>query len=102
MARGEIARDVAVTRLWSYKQPWAAAISLLYNVRRFGRESQMREILKIAPVVVTGVLGCVVLCAQSPHTVWVCDTFNGSDCHMVDSSVMGGVRFEDYKVPNPT
>ena len=50
---------------------------------------------------VTGLLGCIVVCGQSPHTVWVCDTFDGSDCHMVDSSVMGGLRFEDFKVTNP-
>ena len=50
----------------------------------------------------TGFLGCAVVSGQSPHTVWVCDTFDGSDCHMVDSSIMGGVRFEDYKVTNPT
>jgi uncharacterized protein (TIGR03437 family) len=45
---------------------------------------------------VSALLTCVVMCGQSPHAVWVCDTFDGSDCHMVDSSVMGGVRFEDY------
>jgi uncharacterized protein (TIGR03437 family) len=50
----------------------------------------------------SAVLACVVVCGQSQHTVWVCDTPDGSDCHMVDSSVMGGVRFEDYKIANPT
>ena len=58
--------------------------------------------MKIAlGVVVTVLLACVLVSGQSPHRVWVCDTFNGSDCHMVDSSVMQGLRFEDYKVTNP-
>jgi hypothetical protein len=52
--------------------------------------------------VVTGLLASVAVSGQSPHTVWVCDTFDGSDCHLVDSSVMGGLRFEDFKVTNPT
>jgi hypothetical protein len=52
--------------------------------------------------VIGGLLTCVTVCGQGPHTVWVCDTFDGSDCHMVDSSVMQGLRFEDYKVTNPT
>src|ERR1035438_7097313 len=46
-------------------------------------------------------LGCISASGQSQHEVWVCDTFDGSDCHMVDSSVLGGVRYEDYKVTNP-
>ena len=50
---------------------------------------------------VSGLMACFLVCGQSQHTVWVCDTFNGSDCHLVDSSVMGGLRYEDYKVTNP-
>jgi uncharacterized protein (TIGR03437 family) len=46
-------------------------------------------------------LTCIPASGQSRHEVWVCDTFDGSDCHMVDSSVMGGVRYEDYKVTSP-
>ncbi len=50
---------------------------------------------------VSGLMACFLVCGQSQHTVWVCDTFNGSDCHLADSSVMGGLRYEDYKVTNP-
>jgi uncharacterized protein (TIGR03437 family) len=48
---------------------------------------------------ISSVLACVAACGQSQHTVWVCDAL---DCHFIDSSVMGGLRFEDYKVTNPT
>lgn len=58
----------------------------------------MKTVLRAA---VAGLLACVVVWGQGPHTVWVCDTPDGSDCHMVDSSIMAGVRFEDYKVTNP-
>ena len=53
-------------------------------------------------VVVLGFLACVGVLAQTTHQVWVCDTPDGSDCHMFDSSVMGGLRYEDYSVTNPT
>lgn len=49
---------------------------------------------------ITGLMACFLVCGQN-HQVEVCDTGDGSDCHMVDSSVMGGVRYEDYKVTNP-
>jgi len=57
--------------------------------------------------VVAGLLACVAVGGQSPHTVWVCDwafagaTGSETSCNLVDSSVMGGLRFEDYKVTNP-
>jgi hypothetical protein len=35
------------------------------------------------------------------HQAQVCDTDSGSDCHFIDTSVMGGIRFEDYRVTNP-
>lgn len=46
-------------------------------------------------------LTCTLASGQTQHKVLVCDTFDGSDCRLVDSSVMGGVRYEDYKVTNP-
>ncbi|HLK62366.1 MAG TPA: alginate lyase family protein [Bryobacteraceae bacterium] len=36
--------------------------------------------------------------AQSTHQSQVCDP---SSCTLIDTSVMGGLRFEDYKVTNP-
>jgi len=39
--------------------------------------------------------------AQPRHSAQVCDTDNQSDCYTVDTSTMGGIRFEDYKVTNP-
>jgi len=49
-------------------------------------------------VVVSGFLACVSSLAQPPHQVEVCDW---TSCQFIDSSVMGGLRWEDYKVSNP-
>ena len=54
-----------------------------------------------------GLLACLVLSAQSRHTVEVCDLYLATDvnhpyCDFRDSATIGGLRFEDYKVTNPT
>jgi uncharacterized protein (TIGR03437 family) len=50
-------------------------------------------------VVVSGFLACAGALAQTAHHVEVCDW---SGCQSIDSSVMGGVGFEDCKVTNPS
>ena len=50
-------------------------------------------------VFVSGFLACFGASAQTPYHVEICDW---TGCQYVDSSVMGGVRYEDYKVTNPT
>ena len=35
------------------------------------------------------------------HTAPVCNTDDNSDCRMIDTTVIGGLRWEDYKVTNP-
>lgn len=54
-----------------------------------------------------GFLVCAMMFGQQiPHFVMSCDPprpgENNSDCHAVDTTIMGGVRFEDYKVTNPS
>jgi uncharacterized protein (TIGR03437 family) len=44
---------------------------------------------------------CVLAHAQSPRRAQVCNTYDQSDCYFVDTSTIGGIRFEDYKVTNP-
>jgi hypothetical protein len=52
---------------------------------------------------------CAMASAQSYHFLDICGLPpsgyippNGSpDCHFIDTSVMGGIRFEDYKITNP-
>ncbi|HLK69491.1 MAG TPA: alginate lyase family protein [Bryobacteraceae bacterium] len=39
--------------------------------------------------------------AQTRHSAQVCDTNDQSDCYTVDTSTIGGIRFEDYRVTNP-
>jgi uncharacterized protein (TIGR03437 family) len=39
--------------------------------------------------------------AQAQHKAQVCDTDDLSDCYFIDTSMIGGLRFEDYKVTNP-
>jgi hypothetical protein len=58
---------------------------------------------KVIGVVVSSLLGCALAFGQSQHTVEVCglDPDGTVNCHLADSSVMGGVRFEDYKITNP-
>ena len=52
-----------------------------------------------AAAVVSSLLGCVAAFGQSQHFLYICDLVNGStDCYSIDTSVMGGVRFDDYKV----
>ncbi len=48
--------------------------------------------------VVCGSLACILASGQTQHTAQVC---NGSGCYTIDTSVMGGIRYEDYKVTNP-
>jgi hypothetical protein len=49
-------------------------------------------------VVVSGFLGCLSALAQTTHQVEVCDW---AGCQFIDSSVMGGVHFEEFRVTNP-
>jgi hypothetical protein len=49
----------------------------------------------------TPVLLCLLGAAaigQTTHRAQVCDL---SDCYFIDTSIMGGLRFEDYRVTNP-
>lgn len=74
----------------------------LYSQSLFSKEAVVNKAMKrfVEALVLTSIT-YIWAAAQNQHSVYVCDTFNGSDCHMVDSTVMGGVRFEDYKVTNP-
>ena len=45
-------------------------------------------------------LFCISALAQTQRTAKVCNTFDASDCYSINTSVIGGVRFEDYKVTN--
>jgi hypothetical protein len=47
-------------------------------------------------------LVCMTASGQSQHSARVCNTLDGSDCYLIDTSVMGGLRFEDYRVSSPT
>jgi hypothetical protein len=54
---------------------------------------------------VSSLLSCIAVYGQSQHTVWVCDITsvnNVNDCYFLDTSTIGGLKFEDYKVTNPT
>jgi hypothetical protein len=58
-------------------------------------------------VMVSGLLACALGFGQTPHFVWSCalsptDPNDTTDCHSVDTTVMGGVRFDDYRVTNPS
>jgi hypothetical protein len=63
---------------------------------------------KLAGALVSGFLACTAVCGQVPHLVSICDvtdaidTARDIDCYSVNSSTIGGLRFEDYKVTNPT
>lgn len=54
---------------------------------------------------VSALLGCIALCAQqTQHTVQICGlpvSPNVANCYLQDSSTIGGLRYEDYKVTNP-
>jgi hypothetical protein len=50
---------------------------------------------------VIGFLACVVAGGQSQHTVPICGLPQSSNCYLQDSSTIGGLRYEDYKVTNP-
>jgi hypothetical protein len=55
--------------------------------------------------VISGLLACVVVCGQNRHTVDVCDITavnNVNDCYYLDSSTIGRLKLEDYKVTNPS
>ena len=61
--------------------------------------------LKVLPCGI--LLSVVLLGQQTPHLVWSCapksnDINDTTDCYPVDASVMGGIRFEDYKVADPS
>ncbi len=49
--------------------------------------------------VLSVLLACVVSSAQNQQSLYVCDLEN--NCYPIDTSVMGGIRFEDYRVTNP-
>jgi hypothetical protein len=53
----------------------------------------------IRPLPVLLLFACAALHAQ--RTAPVCNTQDFSDCKNVDTSVIGGIRFEDYRVTNP-
>src|SRR5256885_14837853 len=60
--------------------------------------------MKRATIALCGFLACAVAFPQTQHFVWSCapGPNNTSDCHTVDTTVMGGIRFEDYKVTKPS
>jgi hypothetical protein len=39
--------------------------------------------------------------ASAQRSALVCNTLDSSDCRTIDTSIMGGIRFEDYRVTNP-
>lgn len=54
--------------------------------------------------IVAGLVACIGLFGQSQHTVDVCGlsaVLNVTDCYFLDTSTIGGLKFEDYKVANP-
>ena len=58
-------------------------------------------------VVLWGLFAAVSFGQQTPHLVWSCapksnDINDTTDCYPVNASIMGGIRFEDYKVSNPS
>src|SRR4051812_35003327 len=64
----------------------------------------MRRMNNPLRTLISGLLGCMAVCAQSQRTVQVCDLTdgkNGTDCYFLDSSKIAGLRIEDYKVANP-
>src|ERR1700692_2219694 len=52
-----------------------------------------------ARLVVSSFLACVVAFGQNQHFLYICDLAN--NCYPIDTSVRGGLRFEDYKITNP-
>ena len=50
---------------------------------------------------VIGFLACVAVRGQGGHTVSICENNLGTNCYLQDSSTIGAVRYEDYKVTNP-
>jgi uncharacterized protein (TIGR03437 family) len=58
----------------------------------------------LSGAIVSSLLACIALCGQSQHTVQICGlplANNVVNCYLQDSSTIGGVRYEDYKVTNP-